>query len=398
MNDNVLKFLNQWLGWGLATLAAGMFCLGVFTASVFSLFGKVLEDHGNEKDFNNRYSITSPGSSAFDDKYLTHRLIKMDLDYGITTQETMRKALINVSQFLQSVNARCSWKNTDKGTADYVACANERLHDNFYYTPSVEVSNNYAIHRSDCDTNTYLMLDAMRMKGIDGYIVYAPGHAFLAWKDSFGNFNYRETTSNNNNGEPADLSLDLYTKTVDKSYYTPFNSQLAEKVYNALIYDKSKGRVDISTLYSSNRDNAIISGWYFSALDDLKKVTKADAQLMVSSLLTDFTSTDKKMAVLHYLMRNNQKSKALVMLGNIPSDSCGRECFTAGADLGQLSFIIFRKPFFIYDNYLKSHSLGGNVESFRNGLILFVVALLLTAGTLIVSVLKFKKIKSTGKV
>ncbi len=393
--DGVIKFISKWLGWGLATFAAAIVSLFLFWASFLALFGTLHDGNNNEEDFHNRYSGTTPVSSAYEGQYLTHRLIKMDLDYGITTQETMRNALSNVSQYLQSVSATCPWQNTDEGTAAYVACANERLYDNFYYTPGVEVSNNYAIHRSDCDTNTYLMIDALRMKGMEGYIVYAPGHAFLAWKDSFGNYNYQETTSYNNKGKPADLSIDWYTKTIDKSYYTPVNVQMAEQIYNALIYDKSKGRVNIDTLYSKNKENTFISDWYFYARDKQHKTTKSDAQLMLSLLHTDFTSTDKKMAVLHYLMRNKQKDNALVMLDNIPADKCGRECFAAGAELGQLRFIIFKKPFLIYDDYLSNHALSGKVKSFRNGIILFVMALLLAAGTLIVSALNFKKIKST---
>lgn len=396
--DVVLKFLSKWLGWGLATFAAAIVSLFLFWASFHVLFGTLYDYKNNEKDFHNRYSGPTPVSSEYDGQYLTHRLIKMDLDYGITTQETMRNALSNVSQYLKSVNATCPWQNTDEGTAAYVACANERLHDNFYYTPSVEVSNNYAIHRSDCDTNTYLMIDAMRMKGMEGYIVYAPGHAFLAWKDSFSNYNYQETTSYNNKGEPADLSIDWYTKTIDKSYYTPVNAPMAEQIYNALIYKKSKGRVNIDTLYSKNKENAFIADWYFYARDKQHKTTKTDAQLMLSLLHTDFTSTDKKMAVLNYLMRNKHKDKALVMLDNIPADKCGSECFAAGVELGQLSFIIFKKPFFIYDDYLSNHASSGKVKPFRNGIILFVMALLLAAGSLIVSVLNFKRIKSTGKV
>ncbi|MFC7506524.1 hypothetical protein ACFQUX_02570 [Pantoea stewartii] len=172
---------------------------------------------------------------------------------------------------------------------------------------------------------------------------------------------------------------------------------MAEQIYNALIYDKSKGRVNIDTLYSKNKENAFIADWYFYARDKQHKTKKSDAQLMLSLLHTDFTSTDKKMAVLHYLMRNNQKDKALVMLDNIPAEKCGRECFgRSGA--GTVKIRYFQETFFIYDDYLSNHALSGKVKSFRNGIILFIMALLLAAGTLIVSALNFKKIKSTGKV
>lgn len=257
----------------------------------------------------------------------------------------------------------------------------------------MEVSNNYAIHRSDCDTNTYLMIDAMRMKGIEGYIVYAPNHAFLAWKDSFGHFNYWETTDNNNTGKIASLNDKFYTKTFDKTYYTPMNARQAESVYNALIYKKSKEKVDISELYNKNKDNAIISDWYFYSLDELNEIKKSDAQIMLSLLHTDFTSSDKKMAILHYLIRNHRKEDALVMLDNISAIQCGMDCVTAGAELGRLSSIILRKPFSVYDNYLKTSGLRGNKEDFCIGFIFAAAALLLAIITPMLFIREYKKIK-----
>lgn len=394
--DKVTKktFISKWADFAVLTSFAALVCILFYGFSFISFFDTLLADSNNERDFYSRYSATIPFSTEYNEKYLTHRLIKMDVSYGIATSDIMNKALRNVNHYLESVDNTCPYQNSDQGTFDYITCANKILHDNFYYTPSVEVSNNYAIHRSDCDTNTYLMMDAMKMKGISSYIVYAPGHAFLAWKDSFGNYNYQETTWDNNKGKVADLSIDWYTKTFDRSYYTPMNDQRAENIYNALIYNKSEKRVDIDTIYNQNKDNSIISDWYFSAKDEKNEITKDDAKLMLSLLYTDFTSTDKKMSVLHYLMQHDQKKKALAMLDNIPAKNCGRDCFIAGAELGRFSFIIFKKPFLMYDNYLKSHALSAKVKDFRNGLMFLGFALALTIVTVITSVRVFRKKKN----
>ncbi|MEW5288562.1 hypothetical protein ABW286_05120 [Erwinia papayae] len=211
--DGVKKFNSKWFEWAFSTFAMVLVCIFFAWIAYEIFFSSLLDSKRNESDFTDSYISSVAENATYNDSYLTHRLIKMDLNYGITTVPKQKKALGNVNQYLEDVSKKCPFDNSDKGVSGYVACANEQLHDNFYYTPGVDVSNNYAIHRSDCDTNSYLMIDALKMKGKEGYIVYSPGHAFLAWKDTFGNFNYWETTSGNNKGVLADLSDVFYTKT-----------------------------------------------------------------------------------------------------------------------------------------------------------------------------------------
>lgn len=393
--DGVGKFTKKWFEWAFQTSGMLSFCIFCAWIAFEIFFSSLLDSKSNERDFVKRYLSPEVTNVTFNDGYLTHRLIKMDLNYGITTVPIQQKALGNVNQFLEEVSNKCPWQDTDKGVFSYVACANERLHDIFYYTPSVDVSNNYAIHRSDCDTNTYLMMDALKMKGRYAYIIYAPGHAFLAWKDSFGNLNYWETTSGNNKGQLASLSDKLYDKAFERTYYTPVNDVKAEKIYNALIYTKSQVRVDIARLYNDNRDNAIISDWYFSARDEKKKITRDEAQLIISLLNTDFTSVDKKLAVVHYMMQHNQKENASVIFGTIPYEKCGRDCFVTGADMGNVVYIFFRKPFLIYDDFLRKHASGAYLNDFYGGVFFSISALIFGVCVLILPRRSFIKIKNS---
>ncbi|HGJ5857366.1 hypothetical protein QE210_19345 (plasmid) [Arsenophonus nasoniae] len=388
-----IKFIEKWF-----TLVFPVFCFFVisgflFCFSYFLLFGQLYDYDNNKKDFFSRYANTTP-RSFYDNQYLTHRLINMDFTYGITNKENFDKALRNVNRFLEEVNTHCIYQRSDEGTANYLNCANKVLHDNFYYTPSLEVSNNYAINRSDCDTNTYLMMDAMKLKGIESFIVYAPGHAFLAWKDKFGNFNYRETTSNNNTGEVADLTKSsLYQKAFDKSLYTPMSAEQAEKVYHSLIYDKSGGRVDIDALYKENKNNAFVSDQYFDVKNKQDKIRKLDVEYLLSLLNTDFTSTTKKMIVVNYFINNNQPDQATKILSTIPLDDCERDCFLASVTLNKLNFIPFKVPFLLYDDYLKSHGSNAKVQSFYWGILFLGITLISIIVTLVFLIKLLKEMR-----
>lgn len=389
----------KWLAWTFGTLAGVGFTVIIGLVAYLILFGVWEADNNNEADFYKSYSASNHTDATFDNKYITHRLIKMDLNYGVASKENMHKALENVNHYFRDVELSCPWSNTDEGTAEYVSCANKKLNKNFYYTPSVEVSNNYAIHRSDCDTNTYLMMDALKMKGIQSYIVYVPGHAFLAWKDSFGHFIYQETTWNNNSGKPADLSSSFYKKAIDDSYYTPISDKFAETIYNALIYDVAEERVNINKLYNENKSNSFIADWYFYAKDKRNEITKEDANFMLSSLHTDFTSTDKKIAIIHYLMRNDKKDKALLLFNRIPADKCGYDCVIAGAELRKAAYMVFQKPFSVYDGFLKKHALSANLQSFTSGLFVSLLALICLVTTVYLSIKNCpKKVKKKSAI
>jgi len=386
------KWNSERVGWLLATLFGVGFSLVIMYLSYTIFMSDWRDNKEYKKDFYSRYSSSGESNNSFDKNFLTHRLIKADLDYGVSNKENANRALINVNEYLKAVTQSCVWENTDNGIANYVRCANKKLYDKFYYTQSVEVSNNYAVHRSDCDTNTYLMMDALKIKGIKGYAVFVPGHAFLAWKDSFDNFIYQETTWKNNGGKIADLSDSWYPKAIGNGYYIPASEALTESIYNALIYDVSKGRVNIDNIYKANKDNAFISDWYFYAKDKRNEITKDDVSYMLSSLHTDYTSTDKKMAIIHYLMRNGEKEKAISRLEKFPASKCGYDCFIANADLGRTGYIFFKSPFSMYDKFLKENSLSANLLSFSLGIFVFILSLILLSVTIIISRKSIKKI------
>lgn len=99
MND-IKKFISKWLELAVMTFSFVMFCILLLWFSFYLFFGEMWADNNNEKDFFTRYHGTTSASSVFDSQYLTHRLLKMDLFYGITTSETMTSALNNVNNYL----------------------------------------------------------------------------------------------------------------------------------------------------------------------------------------------------------------------------------------------------------------------------------------------------------
>jgi hypothetical protein len=155
----------------------------------------------------------------------------------------------------------------------------------------------------------------------------------------------------------------------------------------------SKGRVNIDNLYKKNKENAFIADWYFYAKDKKNEITKEDMKFMLSSLHTDFTSIDKQMAVIHYLMRNGESNSAVSRLKEISASKCSYDCFMANVELGRTWYIVFKKPFLFYDNFLKKHSLYANLMSFGFGMIFAFICFISLITTIFLSWQSFKKIR-----
>ncbi|MBS2525934.1 hypothetical protein KFY69_28255, partial [Salmonella enterica subsp. enterica serovar Typhimurium] len=127
-----------------------------------------------------------------DPTLLSHRMISFDKENNIITSETAALAYGNTLKYLHSVRAKC---NPNVKTTNFLECANNILGDNFYYHQSPMVSLAWANHYSDCDLNVYLLMDALKQAGKNSSIVYAPGHAFLAFTDGSNNsVQFWETT------------------------------------------------------------------------------------------------------------------------------------------------------------------------------------------------------------
>ncbi|MEW5288561.1 hypothetical protein ABW286_05115 [Erwinia papayae] len=118
---------------------------------------------------------------------------------------------------------------------------------------------------------------------------------------------------------------------------------------------------------------------------------------MESLLKTDFTSVDKKLAVIHYLIQHKQEGKALSVLRKIPYKKCDRDCFKAGTELGGIIYVIFRKPFLIYDEFMRKHASGANVTDFLGGMFFSLFALIMTVCVLIFPRRSFVRLKNTSE-
>ncbi|EEC0294394.1 hypothetical protein YV76_001773 [Salmonella enterica subsp. enterica] len=307
---------------------------------------------------------------------LTHRLIMHDRLRGVTDENTARVALGKVNQYLDDVNHQCESDGTDKGNAAFVSCASQIIAGHFYYTPSIEVSNNYAINRSDCDTNTYLLMDAASQHGIDSYIVYSPSHAFFAWKDSFGYFRYRETTSSNNKGGAVDLNEELYQKNFSRSYYTAFKGERVEDIYDTLIYGIAKIKPELDAIYKKYPDDAFVSDWYFYNRAVNNQLTKNDARELVNWLQADITSIDKRYALIHYFLALKDRNSALNEFQKINLDKCTEDCFQTGEQLNLISYKYSRVFFDWYSDALEGYGAKTYVGAFFNSLIVVAAGII----------------------
>jgi len=349
----------------------------VFYIAYFSFFGsKSANDHYAE-EFYEKYQKKESNDYSYNDKLLTHKLISIDRKYGVSNQSSFNKAISNVNAFLSSASKECVLTDKEDSIKHYVSCVNNVLGNNFYYTQSVDVSNNYAIHRSDCDTNTYLMMDALRNKGIKSFMVYAPGHAFLAYRNNRGELSYQETTYNNNHGQLVNFNDNFYRKTFDRSYYTPFNDDIAINVYQALISDEAKNKVDLKALFERNKDNAFLSDWYFTYKDSTNSVNENDINFISDKLKLDITSNDKRIAIVRYLMKKGEMKKAKDLYESIDKRQCDKLCFITGSQLGYKANKLMEKIFLKYDAYMKENALGGIQRSFYNGVTFLIIGVII---------------------
>ena len=87
--------------------------------------------------------------AAYNETLMTHRMVRFDLDNGLTDAIFARKAWGNIDWFLRSVKHDC---HDNASTFIFLQCANQILGENFQYQPFDAVSPAYSTHHSDCDT------------------------------------------------------------------------------------------------------------------------------------------------------------------------------------------------------------------------------------------------------
>lgn len=385
------------------TYLSRLFVLGVVGGVIIFFgyryaFSSAILFNGCRNDFERENQSISKPSLKYElnMKLLTHRLIMHDRLRGVTDEDTVRAALGKVNQYLDDVNNQCKSDGTDKGNAAFVLCASQTIARHFYYTPSTEVSNNYALNRSDCDTNTYLLMDAASQHGIDSYIMYSPSHAFFAWKDSFGYFKYRETTSLNNKGGEVDFNDGFYRKNFSRSYYTPFKGTRVEDIYDTLTSDIARVKPDLDAIYKKYPDDAIVTDWYFYHRAVNHILTKSDARELVNWLQTDITSSDKRYALIYYFLSLKDRKSALKEFQKIELEKCGEDCFQTGVLLNLKRYKYTSMFFDWYSNKLKADSDKANVKLFFNGLIMVVVgAIFIIIAITGIIILRLRRVQSS---
>ncbi|HEC8710271.1 TPA: hypothetical protein R4C66_002075 [Salmonella enterica subsp. enterica serovar Poona] len=261
-----------------------------------------------------------------DPTLLSHRMISFDKENNIITSETAALAYGNTLEYLHSVREKC---DANLKTTNFLECANNILGDNFYYHQSPMVSLAWANHYSDCDLNVYLLMDALKQAGKNSSIVYAPGHAFLAFTDGSNNsFQFWETTHRHNHGEVSDMkNPELYKSTPNTFYYTPMTQDFAEHLYPALVLDYIDDKIRGFLLEKLRRelpDNPLLTDyWYAYAVE---KLTIDDIKNLSELLKSDPTSIDKKLTLSRYWLTHDNPEKARMYLNQIDNNDCDTGC------------------------------------------------------------------------
>ncbi|EIU7556871.1 hypothetical protein LHV18_01070 [Providencia rettgeri] len=352
--------------WGVATII--FIFLSVFSYNWVFSSSNIYNKYKGDFEKQHKSEVFKNMDTTFDESLLSHRLIGLDLKYGVTDKLTADKAIVNVNAYLSSVQKQCRNDNVDdkmldRKNAEFIRCAGNLINHFFYYRPSIETSNNYAIHRSDCDTNTYLLIDATRGLGVSPSIVLSPGHAFYAWKDQFNQYHYWETTENNNQGKFANLKESLYVKNPDRTYFTPMGEDVIEDIYQVIIYNISTIKPDLDGIYQRNAANMFIADNYFDvksraykSKDDDFEISSDDVEYIRSLLQTDITSIDKRNALIRYYLRNDNLQEADAIFGTINYEQCGSDCFLLAIEMKKPAFLAVKS---LYDQINKFNKKDG---------------------------------------
>lgn len=280
----------------------------------------------------NKHIETALSSTAGDEELnpqlMSHRLILSDERDGLITHQNAKKSFSHTAGYFSDVRKNCI-KEYDQQTETFLSCANQLLGEHFYYYPTRETGIAWAEHYSDCDSNVYLLLDALSLVNKTASIVYAPGHAFISWKDEqTGESEWWETTSNHNHGHLADLNQnDLYQKTLAPFYYHPQSSAFAESFYTSVVTLNSLQpelkEKRMKKIVAQYPDNPFVDDLKY---EQIKSLTPADITRLQALLQTDISSTTKKYLLANYYLNNHNQPLARKYIDKIDIGSCGPEC------------------------------------------------------------------------
>ncbi|HDS4948385.1 TPA: hypothetical protein QHX34_002719 [Klebsiella aerogenes] len=305
-------------------------CIPLLYLSVESAILKLSRDEFYD-DINKRIETaftSATGAVEPDLTLMTHRMITSDIQDGLISPQDAKRAFGNTAGYFNEVKRECLKESTQQ-TKDILSCANKILGDHFYYYPARESATAWAGHYSDCDSNVYLLLDALQLFNKTASIVYAPGHAFISWTDEMtGLPAWWETTSDANHGRPADLSRnDLYRKTMVPFYYLPQSAHYAEQFYTSVVTLQSLPE----ELKQKRLNQAVRQYPNNPFVDDIRyslkeSFSETDISQLHEQLLTDVSSVTKTFLLANYYSKGGDDTMATYYINKIDIDNCDAEC------------------------------------------------------------------------
>ncbi|EAQ3218615.1 hypothetical protein C2O24_20055 [Salmonella enterica] len=308
--------------------------------------------------------MMSSGLGEPDNTLLTHRIIMTDQHYGLTSGEEVQAALSNTQFVLSKITKQCS---SSRNTGQFLQCANNILGEHFSYQETALATEGYSRGISDCDLNVYLLLDAARLLNQKINIVYAPGHAFIAYTDENGQPQFWETIEPDNHGQPADLWTSGYAKTLHPFFYTPQPENKIEKIYQLYISDKlpENERIHLlSALHETLQDNPLYLSAYYG---NKKDITPKDIRHLLYLLQSDTYSFDKKIIAARYFNVNKDYQRAEDLLSAIPARQCVTECLKEKAKHSVKYKIIYAIA--SNSSYKSEYIINEAIKSIKDGLI-----------------------------
>lgn len=318
------------------------------------------------REFYNSYQKPPQRNTTYTPSLLSHHIIKMDAEDGIIGDATTSDALANVNHYLSAVARRCKYTGGEEAAKTFLICANGVLHENFYYHAADDAGRRYAEHSSDCDANVFLMMDAAKIAGLPTYLVYAPGHAFIAWKDKNNDFRYHETTGGNNKGRPFDFKNQLYKKAMSRIYYLPlaYDDPVISATYRSLTSSISGRGGELYALSERYPSNVMIVGalWHWKRLHGA--ILPKDVERIESTLKTEVTDSDLYLSLTDFYLRTGKTDQARENFDKIPARDCGDECYDLGIRFRITKFEMMYPIWKFYTAYMSELGVKANTWTF----------------------------------
>ena len=328
-------------------------------------------------DISERTTAIDSDDVSFDKKLLVHRLLKYDLDSGVSSQAIYEKALIHTNHFFSESYSQCHSENE---ILKKVTCVNRTLGKYFTYQSSSSVSH-YAEQLSDCDLNSYLMMDALAKMNIQLDIVYAPYHAFVSWSERGGRY-FWETTAKDNTGEEVDLSdKNMYAPSENVAFYHPKKASYAEDLYKVLV-DRETSFSDqermgvLQSSYHLTDSNIIALIHIFNLKKKLNQLNDQDISEIESEYQYSDMGNSFRIILANYYLGQNKKDLAESVLNTVDMDRCGEGCYQLAVDIGVLHYILLKPLYDITQSSSRFLSFDVGYSDIADGVHIYIALLL----------------------